>query len=110
MKRLISSVLFAAVVASAAIAEAQQPVSRLKGRVTSEKGEPLADAEIRIEAFFGPAAGTFAGQRTYEARTNAKGESLPASGCSKCSLRGTCRKPWRFRFDWLRRAGPRRPA
>ena len=53
---------------------AQQPVSRLKGRVVDEKGERLKDAEVRAEAFFGSAAGTFAGQRTLSATTNAKGE------------------------------------
>ena len=53
---------------------AQQPVSRLKGRVVTERGERIADAEVRAEAFFGAAAGTFAGQRTFSARTNAKGE------------------------------------
>jgi tetratricopeptide (TPR) repeat protein len=53
---------------------AQQPVSRLKGRVLTERGERIADAEVRAEAFYGSAAGTFAGQRTFTTRTNAKGE------------------------------------
>jgi tetratricopeptide (TPR) repeat protein len=53
---------------------AQQPVSRLKGRVTDERGERIQDAEVRAEAFFGAAAGTFAGQRTFTTRTNPKGE------------------------------------
>jgi len=53
---------------------AQQPVSRLRGRVVTERGERIADAEVRAEAFFGSAAGTFAGQRTFSTRTNAKGE------------------------------------
>ena len=53
---------------------AQPPVSRLKGRVVTERGERLADAEVRAEAFFGAAAGTFAGQRTFRTKTNAKGE------------------------------------
>jgi hypothetical protein len=52
---------------------AQQPVSRLKGRVVNDRGERI-QAEVRAEAFFGAAAGTFAGQRTFTARTNAKGE------------------------------------
>jgi len=55
-------------------ASAQQPVSRLKGRVVGEKGERVKDAEVRAEAFFGSAAGAFAGQRTFVAKTNAKGE------------------------------------
>jgi tetratricopeptide (TPR) repeat protein len=53
---------------------AQQPVSRLKGRVLDERGQRLADAEVLAEAYFGPAAGTFAGHRTYRTSTNAKGE------------------------------------
>ena len=53
---------------------AQQPVSRLKGRVVADDGSRIANAEVRAEAFFGPAAGTFAGQRTYRTTANAKGE------------------------------------
>jgi hypothetical protein len=53
---------------------AQQPVSRLKGRVVSERGERLANVEVRAEAFFGSAAGAFAGQRTFSTTTNGKGE------------------------------------
>jgi tetratricopeptide (TPR) repeat protein len=53
---------------------AQQPISRLKGRVVTDRGERLQDVEVRAEAFYGVAAGTFAGQRTFTARTNSKGE------------------------------------
>jgi hypothetical protein len=53
---------------------AQQPISRLKGRVVTERGEPVANAEVRAEAFHGYAAGTFAGQRTFSTTTDAKGE------------------------------------
>jgi len=53
---------------------AQHAAFRIKGRVVTERGEPIADAEVRLEAFFGYGAGTFAGQRTFSARTNAKGE------------------------------------
>jgi hypothetical protein len=53
---------------------AQQPVSRLKGRVVNERGDRVQDAEVRAEAMFGPGAGTFAGQREFSARTNGKGE------------------------------------
>jgi Tetratricopeptide repeat len=52
---------------------AQQPVSRLKGRVLSD-GQPIVGAEVHAEAFYGPAAGTFAGQRTFSEKTNRKGE------------------------------------
>src|SRR4029079_10640362 len=53
---------------------AQQPVSRLRGRVVSDRGERIQDADVRAEAIYGAAAGTFAGQRTFSAHTNAKGE------------------------------------
>ena len=67
---VIASALFTLTVT----VSAQQPVSRLKGRVVDEKGERVNDAEVRAEAFFGSAAGTFAGQRNFSTRTNAKGE------------------------------------
>jgi hypothetical protein len=51
-----------------------QPVSRLKGRIVTEKGEAVKDADIHAEAFFGFAAGDFAGQRTFATKTNDKGE------------------------------------
>jgi hypothetical protein len=53
---------------------AQQPVSRLTGRVVNDRGERIQGAEVRAEAVFGSAAGTFAGQRTFTTRSNAKGE------------------------------------
>src|SRR4029077_18646841 len=55
-------------------ASAQQPVGRLKGRVVTDRGERIQDADVRAEAVFGVAAGTFAGQRTFSTKTNAKGE------------------------------------
>jgi hypothetical protein len=51
-----------------------QPVSRLKGRVVTERGEPIKNAEVRAVAFFGYAAGAFGGQRIFTATTNDKGE------------------------------------
>ena len=70
--------LFAAAEALIALAPipggAQQPISRLKGRVLNDRGERIKDAEIRAEAIFGSGAGTFAGQREFSARTNARGE------------------------------------
>ena len=56
------------------VAAAQHPAFRLKGRVTTEGGEPIANADVRLEAMFGYAAGTFAGQRVFATRTNGKGE------------------------------------
>ena len=66
--------MLAALCLVSSTALAQPPVSRLKGRVTTEHGEPIVNAEVRAEAFYGSAAGTFAGQRTFAERTNAKGE------------------------------------
>ena len=40
----------------------------------TDQGGRIDRAEVRAEAFFGSAAGTFAGQRTFSTRTNAKGE------------------------------------
>jgi hypothetical protein len=53
---------------------AAQPLDRLSGRVIGEHGEAITDAEVRVEAIFGFAGGDFLGQRTFSARTNAKGE------------------------------------
>jgi len=61
------------VIALAAPASAET-MNRLKGRVVSDRGEPIADAEVRVEAFYGYAAGTFAGQRTFTTTTDRKGE------------------------------------
>jgi hypothetical protein len=64
----------ATAIALSAVAFAQHPAFRLKGRVTTERGEPVANADVRVEALFGYAAGTFAGQRTFTAQSNDKGE------------------------------------
>ena len=50
-----------------------QNMSRLLGRVVTEKGEPVAGATVRVEAFYGYAGGTFAGQRLLTATTDKKG-------------------------------------
>ena len=52
---------------------AAQPVFRLLGQVADEKGAPLAGADVNLEALYGYAAGTFAGQRTFTTKTDAKG-------------------------------------
>jgi len=67
-------VSFVAIVAFATPALAQHPAFRVKGRVVTERGEPIATADVRLEAFYGYAAGTFAGQRKFSAQTNGKGE------------------------------------
>ena len=53
---------------------AGQPLDRLTGRVLTDTGAPMTDADVRVEAMFGFAGGDFLGQRTFAARTNAKGE------------------------------------
>jgi hypothetical protein len=52
---------------------AAQPVFRLLGQVADAKGAPLPAADINVEALYGYAAGTFAGQRTFSTKTDAKG-------------------------------------
>jgi hypothetical protein len=56
-----------------AIAVASQPLSRLKGKVLSDGGGPIA-AEVRIEALNGPRGEEYVGQRSYTVLSNAKGE------------------------------------
>jgi len=67
-------VLCASLCASLCVLDAQQPVARLRGRVLTDDGVRLAAADVRAEAVYGAAAGTFAGQRSFSTRTNAKGE------------------------------------
>ena len=55
-------------------ASAQHAAFRVKGRVVTERGAPIARADVRLEAFYGYAAGTFAGPRKLSAQTNEKGE------------------------------------
>jgi tetratricopeptide (TPR) repeat protein len=73
-KRVLAAAVAVALLSMAPAPAAQQPISRLKGRVVNDRGERLKDAEIRAEAIFGSGAGSFAGQREFSARTNAKGE------------------------------------
>ena len=53
---------------------AQHAAFRVKGRIVNERGEPLDAADVRLEAFYGYAAGTFAGVRTFNTQSNRKGE------------------------------------
>jgi len=50
-----------------------QPLDRISGRVTTERGDPIKDADVRIEAIFGFAGGAYLGQRTFSTRSDAKG-------------------------------------
>jgi len=53
---------------------AQHAAFRVTGRVVTERGEPIDKADVRLEAFYGYAAGTFAGVRKFSGQTNRKGE------------------------------------
>jgi len=55
------------------VAASAQNMYRLQGRVVTERGEPVADADVHVEAFYGHQAGTFAGQRLLTAKTDKKG-------------------------------------
>lgn len=62
-------------VAVAAPASAQHAAFRVKGYVRDDKGAPIANAEVRVEAFYGYFAGAFGGgQRTFTARTGPRGD------------------------------------
>lgn len=51
-----------------------QPLGRLRGRVLSRIGAPVDAASVRVEALFGFLGDDYAGQKTFAARTDAKGE------------------------------------
>jgi len=65
-------VVIAFVLAAAALAA--QPLDRLTGKVLTPSGEPIRDADVHVEAIFGFAGGDFLGQKTFSAKTNAKGD------------------------------------
>jgi hypothetical protein len=69
---LVALVALAAIAVLAA-AIAAQPLDRLSGKVRTELGEPVKDADVRVEALFGFAGSDYLGQRTFTARTDAKG-------------------------------------
>jgi hypothetical protein len=66
------SLVCVAVVAAANLSA--QPLDRLIGKVFDAAGAPVPDADVHVEAIFGFAGGDFLGQRTFAARTSAKGE------------------------------------
>jgi tetratricopeptide (TPR) repeat protein len=66
--------LLACLMVAAAVRIAGQPLDRLTGKVITDAGAPVADADVRVEAMFGFAGGDFLGQRTFAARTSGKGE------------------------------------
>jgi len=65
-------VVIAFVIAAATLAA--QPLDRLTGKVLDAAGQPLKDADVRVEAIFGFAGSEFTGQRTFSTRSGAKGE------------------------------------
>jgi hypothetical protein len=73
--RVQRAVLSAAAAAAllAAVGRAE-PLSRLRGKVVTDRAEPVPLADVRVEARFGFAGSDFTGQRTYAAKANAKGE------------------------------------
>jgi hypothetical protein len=50
-----------------------QPLDRLSGKVVSDRGEAVKDADVRVEALFGFAGGAYLGQRTFATKSDAKG-------------------------------------
>src|SRR3954471_1222836 len=56
------------------VLHAQHAAFRVKGRVLNERGEAIDKADVRLEAFYGYAAGTFSGNRKFSGETNRKGE------------------------------------
>ena len=56
------------------VLHAQHAAFRVKGRVVTEQGAPIEKADVRLEAFYGYAAGTFSGVRKFSEQTNKKGE------------------------------------
>ena len=68
-----AALAFAIVTLAAAATEAQ-PLGRLTGRVWSDAGAGVDAANVRIEALYGFLGGEYAGQKTFDLRTNGKGE------------------------------------
>jgi hypothetical protein len=72
MPRLLFALSVALV---AAPISAQHAAFRVKGYVRDDKGAAIANADVRVEAFYGYFAGAFGGgQRTFSVKTNAKGD------------------------------------
>ncbi len=71
MRVFVSLSIAVAALAAVGVAE---PLSRLRGKALAVNGDPVAGATVRVEARFGFGGTQFTGQRTYDAKTNAKGE------------------------------------
>lgn len=75
---LVSAILFLPALPArpalpAAAALFAQPLDRLSGKVVSDRGEAVKDADVRVEALFGFAGGAYLGQRTLSTKSDAKG-------------------------------------
>ena len=72
----MSRAVFASVAAAICLhaSASAQPLSRLKGRVVDDLGQPIRNATVRIEAISGFLGDPYAGQRTYSLHTDGKGE------------------------------------
>src|SRR4051794_3374217 len=69
------SLIAAALLCGFASASAQHAAFRVKGYVRDDRGAPVANADVRVEAFYGYFAGAFGGgQRTFTTKTGAKGD------------------------------------
>src|SRR5579864_4226213 len=71
---MMRTVAFVLILFVAAARVDAQPVYRILGVLTDDRGQPIPNADIGVEALYGYAAGTFAGQRTFSAKTDAKGK------------------------------------
>jgi hypothetical protein len=65
------AILLCALAVDGAVA---QPLSRLKGRVVDGRGRPVENAVVNIEAVSGFLGDPYAGQRTFDVKTDGKGE------------------------------------
>jgi hypothetical protein len=75
MKRFLTALTIMSIALVAAPLSAQHAAFRVKGYVRDDKGAPIANADVHVEAFYGYFAGAFGGgQRTFSTRTNAKGD------------------------------------
>ena len=75
MNKSALAVVFASAAFAAMSVSAQHAAFRVKGAVRDDQGAPVANADVRVEAFYGYFAGAFGGgQRTFATRTNAKGD------------------------------------
>jgi hypothetical protein len=74
MRRIGRAIAVTALALAGTDLAAQHAAFRMKGRVLTDAGAGVADAEVRAEAFYGYGAGTFSGQRTFTVKTGGKGD------------------------------------